>query len=398
MKRKNIWIGVISLAVAVLATAFVVASNGRPGRQLDALLGGADAVAYAEPRLTVSRQAGPSQPRVPPGEAGIDPAGLAAAVEYAGARNTRALLVGRGGHIVFEKYWGGTTADTPVDASGFTPVLSALLVGVALNERDITSLDMPVSKALTEWMSDPRGAITLRQLLAGESGLASAAGRPWPGTRAARYQVGGDVQTTLLAWPLDPAQRLGESPADVDADVLALVLGRARKNQQSFDGLLVEYLWAPLGGGEFSVGFDDANSASPRYVRAGCCLRARIGDWMRVGELLANDGVFEGSQLTPPRFVSLMLKPTHPESPIGFFTRVGGAFAARDVAWLEAAGKQRLWVVPTLKLVILRVGEEPAADKGWDETLIPDSIIRGTSGWQPTGVSEGIDPKKFAPH
>ena len=30
--------------------------------------------------------------------------------------------------------------------------------------------------------------------------------------------------------------------------------------------------------------------------------------------------------------------------------------------------------------------------------MIPDSIIRGTSGWQPTSVGEGVDPNKYAPH
>src|SRR4051812_7472250 len=60
----------------------------------------------------------PSQPRVPPGEAGIDPAALNAAAEFAGAHGTRALVVGRNGHIVFEKYWGDTTFDTPVE-TGF---------------------------------------------------------------------------------------------------------------------------------------------------------------------------------------------------------------------------------------------------------------------------------------
>ena len=30
--------------------------------------------------------------------------------------------------------------------------------------------------------------------------------------------------------------------------------------------------------------------------------------------------------------------------------------------------------------------------------MIPDSIIRGTVGWQPRSVSEGVDPNKFAPH
>jgi len=57
-----------------------------------------------------------------------------------------------------------------------------------------------------------------------------------------------------------------------------------------------------------------------------------------------------------------------------------------------------LWIVPSLRLTILRVGDEPPESQGWDEAMIPDSIIRGTSGWQSAKVGEGVDPSKYAPH
>jgi CubicO group peptidase (beta-lactamase class C family) len=303
-------------------------------------------------RTVVQLVPGPPLPRVSPGEAGLDPAGLAAAVEYAGARRTRALLVARGGHMVFEKYWGDTTHDTEVELSGFTPALSALAIGTAINDKLIPSIDLPVSFYLPEVGGD-RGAATLRQLLSRQS-----------------------------------------AAPEADVEMLARVLEKVTR--QTFDAVIRERLWTPLGAGGFSLArhrLADGREA----VRADCCLRARLGDWMRVGELLANDGVFEANQFAPPRYVTTMLTPTHRDSPVGFFTHVGGTFAARDVARLEAEGKQRLWLVPSLKLAILRVGGDPGDD--WDEAMIPDSIIRGTSGWQPSGGAiDRNDPKNYAPH
>ncbi len=55
-------------------------------------------------------------------------------------------------------------------------------------------------------------------------------------------------------------------------------------------------------------------------------------------------------------------------------------------------------MVPSLRLVILRAGDEPDAADGWDEAMIPNSIIRGTSGWHPKSAGEGVDPNKYAPH
>ncbi len=51
------------------------------------------------------------------------------AVDYAGKRNTTALVIGRSGHIVFEKYWGDTTLETQLSASRFAPVLDSIAGG-----------------------------------------------------------------------------------------------------------------------------------------------------------------------------------------------------------------------------------------------------------------------------
>lgn len=388
---KKLLLFVVAM-VLVLAGALAV-NLGNVRRDAHALLSGADAVAYSEPRQLVANPPGPPQPKVSPSEAGIDAESIAIAVDYASRRNTRALVIGHGGHIVFEKYWDESSLETSVDLPGFTPVLSALLLGKAMSDDRRIQLDDPIADYIPEWKDEVRGAVTLGELLAGDGGFAPATGWPWPGSRAARYSVRGDLRATLMEWPRDDSLRPGVSPPGVSADLLALVLEKHLATP--YETQLASGLWTPLGAGNFSMGSDGHGR-----VRAGCCLRARLGDWMRVGELLAHDGRFEGNEFTPPGFVKRMLSPTRAGSAVGYFTRVDGQFAARDVARLESAGKQRLWLVPSLRLVILRLGDEPPESEGWDEAMIPDSIIRGTRGWQPAGLGEGekLDLNRYAPH
>ena len=306
-------------------------------------------------RIVVKLVPGPPQPKIPLTEAGIDPAAVQLAVDYAGKHHTSALVIGRNGHIVFEKYWGSTTLDTPISRNEFASVLNPLLVGSAMNDRLLVNLDEPVSSYLPEYTSTPTGGQSLRQLLGGQAADAAPA-----------------------------------------AEIAALVLERITR--QPFETLVSERLWKPIGGGEISFQRNGSNELRRDAAMAGCCVTARISDWMRLGELLANDGVFEGNQFTPPRYVTLMLTPTHKGSGIGFGVNVDGRFAAADVAWLGGGRGHRLWIVPSLRLVILRAGEESAESADFDETLIPDSIIRGTSGWHPKSVGEGVDPNKYAPH
>jgi CubicO group peptidase (beta-lactamase class C family) len=397
VKRLAWFIGVVVL----LAGSWVAVSGGHPMRVLIGSVSGTDALAYAPPRREIDVAAGPPQPTLSLAEAGVDPAAVEEAMRYAETRNSTALVIGVNGHVVYQKFWGkfwgksgGDTAlDSQVDLSGFTPVLAALVLGTAQQNGEIRDLDTPLSTWLPEWSKDPRGTITLRDLLTGNSNLAKPGARAWPRSLAASYYAGGDLGATLLRWPQAERPDPSGSPAGVDADLLSIVLSRAFKSD--YASLVKERLWQPLEAGGFSVGIDDA-----AHVRAGCCLRARLGDWMRMGALIANHGVFEGNQLSPPDFARLMVTPTHKGSARAVFMRVGGQFAAHDVVWLEAAGKQRMWMVPSLKLVILRTGGEPAATQGWDEAMIPDSIIRGTRGWEPSsaGAGEKVDPNLYAPH
>lgn len=394
MKRKS-WFAIA--AVVVLAVVFYTVSGGHPLRVLVGMVSGTDALAYLPPRREVALVPGPPQPTLSLVEAGIDPASLELAVRYAETRNTSALVVGVNGHVVYQKYWGDTSLDSPVEVSGFTPVLSALVLGTALQNGEIRDLDTPLSTYLTDWADDPRGTITLRDLLTGNSNLAAPGARTWPRSLAARYYAEDNLGAHLLLWPQADKPDAAGSPPEVDADFLSLALSGALK--ANYDALLKDRLWTPLGAGSFSLGVD-GDTSSGGHIRAGCCLRARLSDWMRVGALIANHGVFEGNQLSPPDFARLMVTPAHRDSSRAVFLRVDGRFATHGVVRLEAAGKQRLWMIPSLKLVILRIGGEPAADQGWDEAMIPDNIIRGMRDWRPASTGEGskADPNLYAPH
>ena len=395
MKRK--WIGGVAL-IAIVTVAASMSSRGHPWRMLVGMVRGADALAYEPPRLDVVLEPGPPQPTLSAAEAGVDPEVIELAERYAEPRNTDALVIGVNGHVVHQKFWGDLTLDSPMEASGFTPVLAALVLGTAHQNGELRDLDAPLSLYLREWADDPRGTITFRDLLTGNSNLAAPGARTWPRSLAAMYYAGDDLGAHLLQWPQAERPNPAGSPPEVDADILSIALGRALKSG-SYAELLTERIWRPLGAGGYSVGIDGERS-SAGHVRAGCCVRARISDWMRVGALIANHGIFEGNQFSPPNYAQLMLTPTHKGSARAVFMRAEGQFAAHDVVWLAAEGKQRLWMVPSLKLVVLRVGREPPASEGWDEAMIPDSIIRGTRGWQSGSTGDGskVDPNRYAPH
>jgi CubicO group peptidase (beta-lactamase class C family) len=139
-------------------------------------------------------------------------------------------------------------------------------------------------------------------------------------------------------------------------------------------------------------------------------LRARRGVWIRIAELLVSDGRFEGEQIVPPGWVREMLAPAKSNENFGYQVWIGQPFAgpasgatepyaADDVYLLKGAGKARLWVVPSLALSILRTGTNSETDPDWDDSRVPNLIIRGTRDFKPKAAAPGAaDVRSLVPN
>lgn len=126
----------------------------------------------------------------------------------------------------------------------------------------------------------------------------------------------------------------------------------------AYEAYLSQRLWRPLGAYDATLAPD---------------LRAAQGDWIRVGELLANDGVYLGEELVRPGWVARVLA-RH-----GCADEGGAPGRVRDLCHLPGAGAAGLWVAPSLRLVILRTGGAiTAASAGTDARML-DAILRGVT-------------------
>nr|MCU0761227.1 beta-lactamase family protein [Steroidobacteraceae bacterium] len=106
----------------------------------------------------------------PASERTVPDAALAAAREYAAQNRSSSLLVWHRGRLQSADYWGGD-ATTEVNSRSLHKMLGGLLVGAAIQDGHIGSLDDPVAKYVTEWRGTPKQAITIRHVLQMSSGL-----------------------------------------------------------------------------------------------------------------------------------------------------------------------------------------------------------------------------------
>jgi len=136
-------------------------------------------------------------------------------------------------------------------------------------------------------------------------------------------------------------------------------------------------------------------------AHADCCMLAKQGDWIRVAELLVKDGNYRGEEVIHPGWIARMLVPAPGNAAYGSYVRLGKVnpepYAVDDLFIVASSGGNRIWAVPSMHLAILRIGHLPRHASDWDDTRIPNLIIRAARDYQPPQVRPGSDISKIVP-
>lgn len=387
----------LALAAGLAALALCVGTPLFWERYLMAQSGAVAArSAWYQPRELVAGGNEPPAPRVTPELEALDAQVLESAAAYAAAHDSLSLIIERNDHIVFERYWQGSSFDTLTDARAFARLLPALLTGSAIAHRKIGWPDEPLRYLLREWQGDARGVITVRSLLQMSSGLAPPAPSRAPWSAAARQLFGTDIDAAALAEPLagDPGHTYAVQHAD--PQLVSLVLERA--TGERYAAYLSEALWRRIGAADAWLYLDRPGGAA----HADCCMLARQGDWIRVGELLLGDGNYRGYEVIRPGWVKAMRSPAPANTDYGTALRLsalaaGGKapYVATDTFAVDGEDGNFLWLVPSLHLAVLRTARRAHAD--FDESRIPNLIVSGARDFVPPPARPGSDVSRIVP-
>lgn len=239
------------------------------------------------------------------------PGGLdsAAAEADIAARGTIALLVARDGRLLLERYFNGWTADRLATSFSMAKSVVSLLLGVAVAEGRIGSVDDPVTRYLPELArQDVRFAqITLRHLLLMRSGIRFDEGYGSPFSDAATFYLTPDLKAAVAGLAIaGPPNQLYRYQSG-DTQLLAMALERA--TGVPLARYAEQRLWQPLGA-EFDASWS-LDSTAGGVARGFCCLNARARDYLRLGQLVLNDGQWQGRSIVSADWLRQSTQPQH---------------------------------------------------------------------------------------
>jgi CubicO group peptidase (beta-lactamase class C family) len=242
--------------------------------------------------------------------------------------------------------------------------VTAMLVGAAIADGKIASLNDKVSTYLTEMKGSAYDDVSVRQLITMTSGVKWNEDYQDPNSDVARVGLQTDepginpviayMRKLPRAHPPGSKFVYNTGETDLTGLLVSTAVGKPLSTYMS------EKIWQPYGMEQDAVWMTDQGG----HERGGCCLSMSLRDYARFGQFMLEDGVAQGKAMVPNRWVELA---TSYQNDFGkargygfFMWIIPGGYAA------EGIFGQQIFVFPQDKLVIAVNSAWASADKEQD--------------------------------
>jgi CubicO group peptidase (beta-lactamase class C family) len=282
-----------------------------------------------------------------PATFGFDPERLGRAITHAEElAPLNSLLIARGDSLVVERYFRGLDAGEQTNLKSASKSILSALVGIALEEGHLDSLDQPIAPFFPEILADAppqKRQITLRDLLTMRAGLESTSFGNYGAWVTSDHWVR-DALTRPLVHPPGTEMMYSTGTSHLVSAILTKATGMSTKAYAQ------SRLFEPLGIRPPSwqrdpqgIYFGGNNMAlTPRAM-------------LKIGQLYLNDGRYRGQQILPEGWAHESTRryvlDTFRGFTYGYFWWIDTFDGVRThFAW--GYGGQYIYVVPGLDLVV----------------------------------------------
>ncbi len=310
--------------------------------------------------------------------AGVDAAALQLVIDNAfigagdpQAANTRAVAVIHKGRALVIRSAPGFAPDTPLHGWSMTKTVLGMLSYKLALQTDM-SLEQPVVEAiagprapawLVDWRADSRRMIKVSDLLYMRDGLASEEQyQPWG---SVPDMLWGQTDAAAFSARAQPQAAPGQRWRYLShtANLLSAVARTRFDSDAAYWAYPYQALFRPIGAHTAVLETDTAgNWVGSSY------LWASVGDWARLGQLMLQDGRWNGTAVLPPGWLAIAATPATPHGEglaYGAQTwRIGDPAQGRcranglpaDTLAMSGHWGQVVAMVPSRDAVIVRLG------------------------------------------
>lgn len=293
--------------------------------------------------------------------------------------NTASFLVTWGDTLIYEEYWGDHDVNEVGNSFSMGKSIVSLLIGVALDEGKIKSIDEPVANYLPEF-NDEKKDITIRHILTMSSGLSWSESYVSPFCDVAElYYDTDDRDLSLNRRTIEEEAGKRFKYKSGDTQVLMYILAAA--TGENVSDYASEKLWKKMGAE--SEAFWSLAGDEESAEKAFCCFYSTSRDFLRLGKLVNQRGNWNGEQLVSADYVKEFASPApilkgngEPNDLYGFqyWIYKGMSF---EVTYFRGMSGQYIISIPEKDLVIVRTGSGTKPNDNGHYGELPDYIHIG---------------------
>lgn len=271
----------------------------------------------------------------------------------------QSFLVFRNDSLLFEQYWNEHNEKTVSNGFSVTKTLVALLIGIAVEEGKIKSLDDKVGAYIPEFKSDDKKEITVRHLLMMASGLSWEESTKNPLSENAASYYGSNLKRLVVN------QKGVSKPGKLfnyqsgNSQLLGFIIEKS--TGMTLSKYAEQKIWSKIGTENEAYWTIDSENGDEK---AFCCFYSTSLDFARLGKLILQHGKWKNEQIVPAWYMDELVQnpilKTDEKIPnyrygLHIWTYLGDK---SPVYYCSGVFGQYIIMVPKEKIIIVRSGFE----------------------------------------
>lgn len=217
---------------------------------------------------------------------------------------TVAFLVIQNDSVLFEEYWDGYSTESLSNSFSMAKSVVGLLVGCAIEEGVIESVDQRVGDFLPQFQSGLGSTLTIKHLLTMSSASSWDESYSSISSITTKAYYGRNLRKLMESVTIDETPGNTFEYESGNTQLLAMILAQATgKNISQYAS---EKLWIPLGAEHDALwSLDRTDGVEKAY----CCFNSNARDFARLGSIVLHKGKMNGHQIVSADYVEESIRP-----------------------------------------------------------------------------------------
>lgn len=288
---------------------------------------------------------------------------------------TVAYVIIKDSTLLFEQYWEDYSPESHSNSFSMAKSIVSLAIGAAIDDGFIKDVDQPVSDFYPEFQGYNGKPLTLRHLLTMSAGVDFDEAYSSPFSPTTKLYYGDDLLQIALGMKEIEEPGVNFIYQSGVTQLLAFIVEKA--TGENISSYVSRKFWTPMNAEEDALWSLDKKDG---IEKAYCCFNSNARDFARFGQLILNEGEWNGKQLISSSYLkeattpdtSLLFKEYNETNHCYGFQFWHLTYNGMEIPYMRGILGQYIFIIPDLNAVVVRLGHKRSETRS--DQHYPDDI------------------------